>query len=292
MSSSDSETTSASDSDSEAENGLQHANVSTAGPNLAAQSGAWARQHLAEAAHVRSHNTSDLHSSLAAIQLQYLPHPRGQSIPSTTGSSRSATSSMAVSAVSRSTAAGSVASSMHSASTLPSLSDSFSTIKTSSYGGTARTDSSILRQHYRIRDEESEETSEEEISVRLECFFGFLRCPEVFDDLTTWDHHCRSHYRSKVPSTAICPFAGCDWKRSAQHDPDVWQKRLRHMKDAHGDKSYAYPRARPSSAVLEQLRLAGIIDTLQYQELRRDGRLGEQSVLYTASRREDRRQRR
>lgn len=61
--------------------------------------------------------------------------------------------------------------------------------------------------------------------------------------------------------------------------------------EEHEDDDFAHE-GRPDAAVVDHLFRARVIDTAQYQELRRDGRLSERPVMNTASRREEHRRRR
>lgn len=289
MSGSDSEETSGSDSDSGSGRGLQHANASAAaGASRAThpQLRAHPVQRRANSTQSQSNDATDLQRRLAAIHIEYYRQP-GQSAPSAVGSTSSGTSSMALSA--RSTIASSGPSSMYSGSTAPSLSTSPSTTRS---GASLKTGSIGLGvgRYYELEqgeDEIGELPEEGEADVRLECCFGFLRCPHVFDNLETWDRHSRAHYRGALPSVARCPFPGCHWVRTGQPGQDVWACRLSHMEDDHDDQNYAYPRDRLPAAAVEGFYRAGMIDVAQYQELRRDGRLSDRPVLNIASRRQE-----
>lgn len=297
MSSTNSEPFSAaSDSENEAEHGLQRANAS-AGPGVTTRSQLRGRplQRQSNVSQTRSNDEASdyLQHRLAAIQLEFPLRSRDHSIPSTISTPRSATSSMAAASVlSQSTALSSVQS-RYTASGAPSLCGSSSTRTCGSSVRTGRTNSHY-DQVYGLEEDDNGilQVPEEEVDVRLECCFAFLRCPHVFHDLEQWDRHCRMHFRGMLPATAICPFSGCGWQETVQPGRDVWERRLSHMLEEHGDEDFKYTRSRPDLAVLDHLRRHDLIDSAQYQELRLHGRLSEQPILNTASRREERRRRR
>lgn len=294
MSGSDFDSISACYSDGEAENGLQHANASTAGPDLAqlhARGGPVQRQ--TDSTQSQSDEVSDLQTQLAAIHLEYGPRHQVPTAPSTTSSRRSKTSSMAaVSAISRSTLASSVRISHYSSNTLPSLTNSSSTGRSGPSISTRPTGSGI-GQYYGLEADENDilQLPEDERDTRLQCSFKFMPCDDTFTDIETWDRHCRSHFRRGFPSTASCPFAGCEWSMKARPGLDIWHSRLSHMEEEHEDVAYVYDGC-PDKAAIEHLYKSGVIDIVAYKELKRHGVLSEQAVLYPASRREEYRRRR
>ena len=283
---------SASASEAEAEDGLHASSSSTAGPNRApGQLRGQASRHQADSNRVHGNVSNDLASKLATITLEYGPRSSSTSTTSTptTGSSaQSVTSSMALSAGSRTTVPSSYSgSSRYSWNTLPSLCETSATLKSISVTSAGRADSGIGQvYHLQTEQEEAQDSADEIDPVRLECCFKFLSCGEVFDDLETWDRHCRTHFRRRLPPEAACPFQGCDWKKRAQSGQDVWDRRLRHMQQEHDDT--AYVGGRPDGALLEHLRCSEIISLAAYQELRLHGRVSEQAVLNTASSRQGR----
>lgn len=295
MSSPDYETKSPSDSDSGSD-GLQDASASSTRASRALctplhdlhiehQTGSASSQRNGAV-----EQRPDTWRMLAAIEQEFPINHQTHGPSSIVGTSRSSTSSMRMSVATRSTIVSVGPSSRSSAYTAPSLSLSASTARS---GISASTGSSapVPRQYYKV-DESGGESSEAEDDVRLECCFGFLQCPGVFEDLETWDRHSRSHYRRNPPAVANCVFPRCSWVQQAQSVSDIWEDRLRHMQQQHTGQSYTYPRGRLGTAFAEDLLRSGMIDLIQYQELRVHGRLSDAPVRHTASRREDRRQRR
>lgn len=298
MSSSSSEALSANDSDAEAETGLHASASAAARPSLATQLREISLRRQIDSTQFRANDPSDFHDRLAALQYQneHQDHGQDQSSSSSTGSDSLPTSSMAVSVISQSTLRSSLSSSSGYPSTrVPSLSGTCTTLRSIQSAKTASTTAALGRHYELERDEEDfgllpEEEYED--GKWLQCSFSFLACSCVFADIRTWDVHCRAHYRGRLPSIAECPFPNCAWREEHQVGQDVWIQRLKHMLEEHEREGFAYTRRRPETAVLDHLRQHDLIDSMQYQELRRDGRLSESAIPNHASRRDEQRRRR
>lgn len=291
MSSSDSDTGSASVSDSGSE-GLQRANAHAAGTSGAphTQLSGHPLQRPVNSTQSQSNDADYVQRTLAALALEY--RQRGQqtqSFPSTPSSPRSVSSSMmAASTHTRSTLSSFRSPSAYTTSAAPSLTGSGPTARSDSLGTSSI--ASAGRQHYTLNESERE-SSEDEDTVRLDCTFGYLHCSETFHEVVAWDCHCRAHFRGHYPSNARCPFSGCDWSMGANSGQNIWAHRLRHLQVEHRDEDFVYRKVRPDRTEIDVLRRNGVIDAAGYQELRSDGRLSEQPVLHTTPRRREGRRR-
>jgi len=277
------EESSESDSDSSSSDASAYA---VAGPSAAALRGRQLERQI-DSAQFRHNDPSNFIDRVAAPQYRLT---RAGESPTSTRSSNSTTSSMAVSVRTRSTASSfqSSSSNYSRAMTTPSLVGSSSSRKSDSSARTSRVDS-VIEQPYTLNqgEEDLAELPESPDTCRLECLLKFLNCNETFDNIAQWDVHCRSHFQGILPSSAECPF-DCDWSasaRSTQQVEGIWRQRLFHMLIEHRGDDFAYTSSRPDRDVLNHLHRHRLIDDLQYRELRTNGRIDSErssAVMNTA----------
>lgn len=199
-------------------------------------------------------------------------------------SSRSTSSSMAVS-VSRSAPLSSISvSSSRPPSLTYSSARSTSSVKTSS----------VVHQFVLEEDEDGIPSVPSPLSSqgRLPCCFSFLGCDNRFDSPREWDTHCKSHLRGKLPKQAYCPFE-CQWTTRSETGEEAWRLRAMHIIAEHFDggeddddeeeeSDDVDTEKKPPAWLIEHLWRHRIIDDVGKKELQRDGRLTHRDYTMTA----------
>jgi hypothetical protein len=145
-----------------------------------------------------------------------------------------------------------------------------------------------FKQQYQLQENvsevEEEESSEEEPqpgSRVLVCAYKYLDCAATFDDLGTWDTHCKAHFRRKLPNKIDCPFA-CNWVGSGETGEEAWDARYDHIVESHeSSQDLVDTNRRPSTSLIDYFWKRGIINEGQMKELRRYGRIS--GSIYTQS---------
>lgn len=173
----------------------------------------------------------------------------------------------------------------------PSLIASHASIASTTSLRTHHTDS-FPAGYYQL--EEADDGALHAPPTRLRCQYGLLGCAFSLDgqsdeDLVTFEAHCRSHFRDRLPRRAACPFALCEWISMAGTAAAAWEERLQHMR-RHNLSSRIVVPAQPDEYLCNSLWRAGALSDGELKELRLTGRLNRTSTYkVTAGRTRSRR---
>ena len=247
------------------------ANAYVAHPNLAQMRGS-EYTRLIDGVDWHEHDASDFHQRFVVGQ-HYRASSDETGVPRLLRGPPSATSSMALT---QSPSVYSNTSNNSSWLSTPSLVSSGTAATSGSSVRTSRVDSVVLLS---ILDED-EQGALVPPKVELKCLYHWLKCDFASDDLEEWDTHCRFHFRGNLPRSLECPFE-CRWSVTASTGSAAWEQRLAHM-CTHPSSDMIVSDKKPSTALLQHLHKARIIDAVQMQELRQEGRLGHTVLVQSA----------
>lgn len=213
-----------------------------------------------------------------------------QAVPRYTPSVASDTSSMAMTAYSRS----SYGSTFSSSSGTPSLISSSGQSTGQSSVGTGRASSILLRNQTLLDEEGYVEDTVAPTQTRggWSCPFKFLGCHKPLEDMHDFDMHSQFHLKGQLPKTMCCPFQGCEWSSNTMSGQETWVNRRSHIQQYHPNGGFVRDHAHP--AMITHMWQRELISDAEEQELRSAGRLSGNIIPYVESggRRADRRRER
>lgn len=202
-----------------------------------------------------------------------------QAVPRYTPSVASDTSSMAMTAYSRS----SYGSHFSSSSGTPSLISSSGQSTGRCSVGTGRA-CSILAPHQTLLDEDGcieEEVAPIQTRGGWSCPFKFLGCHKPLQDMHDFDMHSQFHLKGQLPRAMYCPFQDCAWFANTTSGQETWVDRRQHVQQQHPEGGSVRDHVDP--ALLMHMWQCKLISDAEEQELRSAGCLSGNTIPYMES---------
>ncbi|KAK6428676.1 hypothetical protein LTR95_015180 [Oleoguttula sp. CCFEE 5521] len=129
--------------------------------------------------------------------------------------------------------------------------------------------------------------------VGIKCLFNFLGCDQVWESMTRWNDHSKSHLEGHTPPTELeCPVRHCAESFQAESGETAWTDWWEHIQTSHNFNEMADLSSSLDMGLVQYLYRESLISRADMQELRIHGRLGMETRSVVSSQSESRHRRR